>query len=593
MGKHRNNRIQQYFFYTLFCLSLALTWFFHKDSVKFNDPNELWSDRAGYYIYLPATFFYHFDARKMPADLDVQTGGGFSIDTLHNKIDTKYTYGVALLASPFFVAAGIVSRVAGYHSEYGFSMIYMRMMALAAVVYLLLGLWFLKKFLDCYFQPLISYFVITLIFLGTNLFYYSLIDGMMSHVYSFFLFSLILYILKIYRESKSMRLFILLSIIFSLVVLIRPTNIILGLLFFALDAAGFTEMQCRLKKLLEPAHILSFAAILSIVFLPQLVYWKYLSGNWLHFSYRDEGFTNLLHPEAAGVLFSPLNGLLAYTPMALIMLLGTAGMIFRKKTNGWPIAVVFILVTLICASWKMWYFGCSFGQRSYIEYYAILAVPMGYFITWIFNMRRLIASTILLFVVFLFVCFNLRYTISFYRFERCYYGSTWDWDHYLRSVQRAGIISPVGQIKSFENDFENLALSPVVRPSKIFTCSGLYSISSDKNAGTTLLYSARLDEFGYPYPKMIEVEAWFLKPGNRITDASLSYTLNRGREILFSDDQPLDSLVQKPLTWSKVGKTFIIPDVNDSSLQINVFIKNPKHVLLFADDLKIKFRYHW
>ena len=170
MGKHRNNRIQQYFFYTLFCLSLALTWFFHKDSVKFNDPNELWSDRAGYYIYLPATFFYHFDARKMPADLDVQTGGGFSIDTLHNKIDTKYTYGVALLASPFFVAAGIVSRVAGYHSEYGFSMIYMRMMALAAVVYLLLGLWFLKKFLDCYFQPLISYFVITLIFLGTKLF---------------------------------------------------------------------------------------------------------------------------------------------------------------------------------------------------------------------------------------------------------------------------------------------------------------------------------------------------------------------------------------------------------------------------------------
>ena len=593
MGKHRNNRIQQYFFYTLFCLSLALTWFFHKDSVKFNDPNELWSDRAGYYIYLPATFFYHFDARKMPADLDVQTGGGFSIDTLHNKIDTKYTYGVALLASPFFVAAGIVSRVAGYHSEYGFSMIYMRMMALAAVVYLLLGLWFLKKFLDCYFQPLISYFVITLIFLGTNLFYYSLIDGMMSHVYSFFLFSLFLYILKIYRESKSMRLFILLSIIFSLVVLIRPTNIILGLLFFALDAAGFTEMQCRLKKLLEPAHILSFAAILSIVFLPQLVYWKYLSGNWLHFSYRDEGFTNLLHPEAAGVLFSPLNGLLAYTPMALIMLLGIAGMIVRKRANGRLIALVFIMVTMVCASWKMWYFGCSFGQRSYIEYYAILAVPMGYFITWIFNMRRLIASTILLFVVFLFVYFNLRYTISFYRFERCYYGSTWDWDHYLRSVQRAGIISPVGQIKSFENDFENLALSPVVRPSKIFTCSGLYSISSDKNAGTTLLYSARLDEFGYPYPKMMEVEAWFLKPGNRITDASLSYTLNRGREILFSDDQPLDSLVQKPLTWSKVGKTFIIPDVNDSSLQINVFIKNPKHVLLFADDLKIKFRYHW
>jgi hypothetical protein len=169
-----------WFFYVLFCISLALTWFFHKDTTKFNDPHGLWSDRAGYYIYLPATFFYHFDTHKMPADMDVQTGGGFSIDTLNNKIDTKYTCGVALLASPFFMASGLVSRIAGYHSESGFSLIYMRMMGLAAVIYLVLGLWFLKRFLNFYFSQAVSLFVITVIFLGTNLFYYSLIDGMMS-----------------------------------------------------------------------------------------------------------------------------------------------------------------------------------------------------------------------------------------------------------------------------------------------------------------------------------------------------------------------------------------------------------------------------
>lgn len=583
----------KWFFYILFCGLLALSWFFHKDSARFSDRNELWSDRAGYYIYLPATFFYHFDTRKMPADLDIRTGGGFSIDTLRNKLDTKYTYGVALLASPFFFASALVSRIAGYDSENGFSMIYMRMMSLAAVVYLLLGLWFLKKFLDNYFRHSVNIFVIMVIFFGTNLFYYSVIDGMMSHVYSFFLFSLFLFSLQKFQVSRSYRYFILLSITLSVAILIRPTNVLPGLLFFTWDASSPAEWSKRFKQFLKPSYILGFLAILAIVFLPQLIYWKYLSGNWLHFSYRDEGFTNWRHPMIAEVLFSPVNGLFTHSPVVLLFLAGIAIMIFQRKSNGWPIAVVFVMVALICASWKMWYFGCSFGQRSFIEYYAILTVPFGYFATWLFSLRRYMIKTILLFLVFLFVYFNLRYTVSLYRFERCYFGSIWDWDHYFRSVARAGIISPVRQIQSFENDFENLALSPVFRPSQIFTRSGLYSISATEKGGVTPLYSIRLDEFGYPFPKMIEASAWFLKPGNRPAGASLNYTLNRGTEILFSDGQPLDSLVKTPMIWTKVGKNFIIPDVNDSSLQINIFIKNPKNVILYVDDLKIKYHYRW
>ena len=577
----------------MFCVSLALTWFFHKDATRFSDRHELWSDRAGYYIYLPATFFYHFDTRQMPADLDLRTGGGFAIDTLHNKLDTKYTCGVALLASPFFIASGFVSRLAGYDSENGFSMLYMRMMALAAVVYLVLGLWFLKKFLDHYFQPVVSYFVITMVFLGTNLFYYSLIDGMMSHVYSFFLFALFLFALRKYLLLQSRYYFILLSIALSLAILIRPTNILLGLLFFTWDAAGPANWLKRMKQFLKPSCILCFLAILFVIFLPQLIYWKYLSGSWLHFSYSDEGLSNWRYPKIAEVLVSPLNGLLAWTPLVIIFLAGTCMMIYNKKANGWPIAVVFIMVTLVCASWKMWYFGCSFGQRSFIEYYAVLAVPLGYFTTWLFNQRRLLVSSIMMFVVLLFVYFNLRYTIASYRFERCYYGSTWDWDYYWRSIERSGIISPVQQLKTFKNDFENLALSPVARPSKVFTRSGIYSIAASGKGDITPLYSAWLDDFRYPYPKLMDVEVWALKPGNLPTGASLNYTLNRGTDVLFSDRQPLDSLVKSPLTWSKLSKTFIIPDVYDSSLQVRVFIRNPDQRQLYVDDLRLWFRYRW
>ncbi|MEI7499218.1 MAG: hypothetical protein WCK84_02115 [Bacteroidota bacterium] len=585
--------MKNYFFYILFCTSLVLTWFFHKEAIRFSDRSVVWSDRAGYYIYLPATFFYHFDTHKMPADLDVKTGGGFSIDTRNNKIDTKYTYGVALLASPFFLASGFVSSIAGYDNEGGFSMLYMRMISLAAVVYLILGLWFLKKFLDYYFQPAVNFFVITLIFFGTNLFYYSLIDAMMSHVYSFFLFALFLFLLKKFQLSGSWPYFILLSITLSLAILIRPTNILLGLLFFVWDASSTGECIKRVKQFLNPLYLLCFMAILLIVFMPQFFYWKYLSGNWLHFSYHHEGFTNWSQPRIAEVLFSPLNGLITYVPLVLIFLSGIIIMLFRKRQNGLLIAGVFIVLTIICASWESWYFGCSYGQRSYIEYFTILAVPFGYFTTELFNARKFWLSVIIFFFIFLFTYFNLRLTCSLYRFEQCYYGSTWDWDHFRRSIERAGIISPVHKVQSHQNDFENLALSPVVKPSDIFTRSGQYSIATIEKKEQTQLFSIRLNEIGYPWPKIMDVEVWALKPGYLSTGASLSYALKRGPDILFSDEQPIDSLVKNPMTWSKVCKTFIIPDVNDSSLQISIYIHNPRRALLFFDDLMVKYHYRW
>jgi len=590
LNKLRTNG--SWYFYLLFCASLALTWFFHKDSTRFTDRNELWSDRAGYYIYLPATFFYHFDTHKMPADLDIATGGGFSIDTVTNKLDTKYTYGVSLMVSPLFFTAAVVSRIAGIDDENGFSMLYMRMMSLAAVIYMVLGMWLLKKFLDFYFRPAIGFFVITLVFLGTNLFIYSLLDGMMSHVYSFFLFALFLYTLKRYLLAPTGRLFLLLCLSLSLAVLIRPTNILLALLFFSWDGRP-GEWIARVKNFMKPSQILVFSGIILLLFVPQMIYWKYLSGHWLHFSYQGEGFTNWRHPRIAEVLFSPVNGLFAYVPLTLLFVAGIILMLFRKMGNGLTIAAVFIVLTLVCASWKMWYFGCCNGQRSYIEYYTILAVPFGYLATELFRMRNFVVSSLLLFIILLPAYYTQRYTLAMYRFERCYYGSTWDWDHFSRSLGRAGIIARDNQVRSYENDFENMALSPVVRPSMLFTRSGRYSIAAREKGGQTPIFSIRLDEFGHPWPKTMEVEVWALKPGAAGTGAALCYTLKRGADLIFSDEQPVDSVVTKPLTWSKVGKNFIIPDVTDSSMLINIYIRNPKYGQLYVDDLHIKYRYSW
>lgn len=577
----------------IFTASLALGIYYQYDTKQFMSPGGVWSDKAGYYIYLPALFFYDFDARKMPPDIDIKTGGGFSVDFSKNKIDTKYTYGVALMISPFFGLAHVVCLISGISDEAGFSLIYMRMMLLAAVVYLTLGLWLLFRLLSERFSATISFMTALLIFLATNLFWYSLVDGLMSHVYSFFLFALFLFSLNQYLKKDRFVSFAVMATAFLLAVLIRPTNIILVSAIFLFDIHSLREVSDRISKLLQPGKLLFVLITAILIFSPQLIYWNYLSGQWLHFSYREEGFKNLWSPEMAKVLFSPVNGLIPFTPLVLPMLAGLVMMFYRKAANRWLILMLFLFVTMVCASWSMWYFGCSYGQRSYIEYFVFLAFPLAWFLQWMVSPGRGWLKSVFIFLILLMTYANIRYVSAFYRYDRCWYGSTWDWEAYGRSWSKAGVIAPYSGISSFENDFENLAIFPGRRPSQIFTRSGQHSIRSDRERDHLALYEARLYEFEYPWPKFIDAQIYFLKPGKLKTGASLKFSAYSKEKEIFTDVVPLDTLLKRSSEWIRVSERFILPDLYDTAMVIRLTLENPARVPLFADDLSMKFGYFW
>jgi hypothetical protein len=580
-------------FWVIFTASLALGIYYQQDTRQFMSPGGVWSDKAGYYIYLPAVFFYDFDARKMPPDLDIKTGGGFSIDTTNNKIDTKYTYGVALMVSPFFGLAHLVSAIGGYDDEAGFSLIYMRMMLLAAVVYLTLGLWLLFRVLSERFSAFVSILSVLLLFMATNLCWYSLIDGLMSHVYSFFLFSLFVFSLNQYLNNGRFSAFAIMTTAFLLALLIRPTNVILLAGYLMFDISDIHEVKSRNRGLFRINKILFFVLAAALIFSPQLVYWKYLSGRWLHFSYRGEGFKNLWSPEIFNVLFSPVNGLIPFTPLVLLMLMGLVMMFFRKAANRWLVLLLFIFITMVCASWSMWYFGCSYGQRSYIEYFVFLAIPLAWFLQWVVSPGRGWLKSIFVFLLLFMIYANIRYVTAFYRYDRCWYGSTWDWGTYGRSWSKAGVIAPFSGIISYENDFENLAIFPGRKPSLIFTRSGQHSIRSDRERDPLVLYEASLYELEYPWPKFIDTQIFFLKPGKRKTGASLKFSAYSKEKEIFTDVIPLDSFLKQSSEWTPLAERFIIPDLYDTAMVIRLTLENPNRVPLFADDLALKFGYSW
>lgn len=332
-------------------IALFLSFNKHSQSGYFNYHSEIWADKAGYYVYLPAALKYQFNPEKFPESMDIMTGKGFKLDAENGKVLTKYTCGVALMQVPFFWLADVFAEPLGFEAD-GFSPIYHWSVNVASVFYLVLGLILLRSFLRKRFGELASILVPLALFLGTNLYYYSIDETGMSHVYSFSLFCAFLYLLQTtdYLTRSSIKTGLLLGVLAGLIILIRPTNLLFLTTYFFLDLSDKSALFSRVKRLLHfkilvPALLLAF-----VIILPQLLYWNYASGSMVNYSYGNEGF-NWTNPKLLNTWFSPNNGLFLYSPFYLLSLAALFWMVKSKKANGAFILILFMTLSYVLSSW--------------------------------------------------------------------------------------------------------------------------------------------------------------------------------------------------------------------------------------------------
>ncbi len=405
---------------------IFLTFNLHSKSGKFNYHSEIWADKAGYYIFLPATFIYGFDGNKLPADISVKTGDGFAVDSL-GRIISKYPVGVAFMQVPFFIAFHLLADPLGYTPD-GFSIIYHRMIDVSAVAWLICGLWFLWLYIRRYLKPFTSFLTLMVIFLGTNLYYYALKDTGMSHVYSFALFSILLFNASRYNDKSSLLNVIVIGATGGAILAVRPVNVVFLLL--VLIIWWLVSGRPRRIRLL---HLFIMFSTGLVILLPQLIYYKYLSGSFFYYSYQHEGFDYLFSPKVFNLWFAPNNGLFLYSP---IILAGMAGLYFmRKKLYGesFVTGLGFLFISYIFASWWSWSYGCGYGSRPFVEYYVLMALPLGFLFEKVavsdFRRRRFVLVVLLLFLVVL----NLK---MIYSYDGCWYASDWDWKAYFDLITR-------------------------------------------------------------------------------------------------------------------------------------------------------------
>jgi hypothetical protein len=410
------------FWVFLTALLIFLAFNRHSKTGIYNYRSQIYADKAGYYIYLPATFIYQFDARAFPEDVDVKTGNGFQLNSTNNKVITKYFYGVSLMELPFFLVAHWLSSPLGFESN-GFSLIYHWAIDLAAVFYLLLAFFLLYKILRRQFPEKTAFLSITFLFAGTNLFYYSIQDTGMSHVYSFFLFTVWIYQLTFWKSLiKRPALFGMTSgLIAALIVFVRPLNVLFLLtsIFFKRDYAH------RLKAQMQGRFLIPFLLMLFLIAAPQLSYWKYLGGSFFINPYPGESFVNWANPEIIEFLFAPNNGLFLYTPLVLCLITGLVFMVLHKKENGWLISITVMLLIYASSSWWSWHFGCGYSARNFVEYYVLLSFPLAYLIRYPKPKK---VKFLFYFLLIIFTAYNLK---MIYSYGGCWFGKgNWDWAQY-------------------------------------------------------------------------------------------------------------------------------------------------------------------
>ncbi len=342
-------------------------------------------DVFGYYAYLPAFLIYK-DAKQLSWWPEIEqkycpTPPGFAYQHSSGNWVMKYSMGQALQFLPWFWTAHILAKPLGYEAD-GFSLPYQAAISWGSLLVAALGLWFLRKSLLVFFADRIVALVLLCLVLGSNYLEYASITGAMTHNWLFALCALLIYCTIRFYEVPRYPLAAVIGLCVGWATLTRPTEILIALipLLWGLYSKESFRQRLKLWRQHWPKALLAVGMAVSLICV-QLVYWKYATGEWVVYSYQDQGFT-WFPPHIGNVLWSARAGWLVYSPM---MAFAVAGLFLlrRRLPKIFPtISVVCLLILYVTSAWDIWWYGGSLGQRALVQSYPLWAFGMASFWDW-------------------------------------------------------------------------------------------------------------------------------------------------------------------------------------------------------------------
>jgi hypothetical protein len=374
------------------------------------------SDGKGYYAYLPATFIYKdlnfsfFDTIENKyydyhLKYDYRSMG-------NGKIIDKYFCGVSILQLPFFLGGHFAAKISGAELD-GYSRPYAIALNIGAIFWLMIGLIYLRRLLLAFGSDRVKASLILIAFtLGTNLFFYTVGEPAMSHVYSFALVNIFLVYSKKWIDTLKNKYLLLTFLFLGLIAVVRPVNLLIVL--WIPFAAGSLQASISVLKniFLKPLPLIAAIGLFIIPVMIQLIIYKISTGNFFVYAYGIEKF-NFTKPEIVNFLFSYKKGLFVYTPLTFLSLFGLIPLWKQNRFRAtWMLILLFITVYVL-SCWWMWFYGGSFGMRPMIEFFGLFAL-LFYFLIDGIKIRSLRLGVITLTILIVLLC---QFQTLQYRYE--------------------------------------------------------------------------------------------------------------------------------------------------------------------------------
>jgi hypothetical protein len=362
--------------------------------------HEISWDVLGYYMPLPATFIYNdapLDDPEWLREINEEQKLSSTLYQISSTPEGKpmyfFLFGMSIFYSIFFFIGHFFAGAFGFPQD-GFSEPYQICLVLGCMVYVAIGLVYLRKISRYFFDEKITVFILLVVVFGTNYIHHLTIKNLETVTVLFMLATLVIWNTIQFYDSNKFKNLLAIGIFITLMTLVKPSEalfILVPLLWKVYDKKSAWN---RLKFFYEiKFHLLIVAFVCIIIVLPQCLYWYTKTGNLIYDSYKNPGVgLDLFSPHIVEALFSYRKGWLLYTPVMVLALFGFYSVIKRNKDIFPVILVSFLCSFYIVASWSEWWYGAGFSLRPMITYYPLLIIPLGYFLQSIFDQNNYLAK---------------------------------------------------------------------------------------------------------------------------------------------------------------------------------------------------------
>jgi hypothetical protein len=583
-----------------------------------NPPNNIFSwDAFGNYLYLPATFIYGDPliqdinwVENINAKYNCTATLYQLAPTPEGKNVIRFSPGMALLMSPFFMLGhGFASMSVLYESD-GFSEPYQWAIILSGMFYLFIGLIFLRKILLKLLNDRITAITLAILCISSNLFFFITYGNDIPHVYVFTINVLIIWLTMRWHEELQQKYAILLGLLLGLAVITRTSEIVMISIPVLWGVYNKESLIRKWNMIIDHRKQIMLFIIAGIVgILPQLIYWKMASGGWIFNAYNDPGSSlNLFNPRFGWVLFGFRKGFFIYSPIMIFSVIGFYHLYKKNKEIFFPLLMAVLFSIYLIASFTSL---LAYGWRAFIDIYGILAIPLAFFIARIEGSKLLLRLPVYLIVVAitvlsLFQIWQLNKGIlDGYRMTKSYYFSVFaktkvsEEDRKLMLVQRSfSTIETLNNEEDFTHrilqhfDFETVDKKWDAQYDTAHAHTGSMSFRMEKGIEFSPTLRKEFKDLSDSYYGWVRASVWVYPTADpKANEASLVVAFRHKWENYkyrnFSMNA--DSVKLQMNQWNLITADYMTPELLSRSDDLEVYVWYKGKEYIWIDDLKIEF----